>query len=64
MFSCLPDWDGGPKLCGLPLSALTIAEICLFNGTLPKWSLWSSSVHFLAQPWINLLVSSLTADLT
>lgn len=39
MFSCLPDWDGGPKLCGLPLSALTIAEICLFNGTLPKWSL-------------------------
>ena len=64
MFLCLPGWGDGPKLGGPPLSALAAVEICPFNGTLPKWSLWYSSVHFNAQPCINLFLPSLVADLT
>lgn len=64
MFSYLPDWDDGPKLCGHPLSVLTKVEIYLFNGTLPKWALSPTLVQFLAQPCINFLVPSLTANPT
>lgn len=63
MFLCLPGWGDGPNLGGPPLNALATVEICPFNGTLPKRSLWFSSEHFTAQLCINLFLPSLIADL-
>lgn len=61
----VPAWLGdGGNLGGPPLNALATVEAWPFNGTLPKWSVHSSSVHFSAQTCINLLLPSLIADLT